>query len=360
VLDLHDVAVTTPTAIVGAQAAPAQPQVPVTAHLAGRTVSQVVLGGYPFLDFQPLAVNAAAGFAPSRLLSMSMSGPVSVFGAAGSAVMNATTDLSRRPAGQAQDGPASAQPPMEFAGRVPVMDVPLVARSMGVNVPLGAFAAQLKAARVAYPASPARRAAAAAAGDGAGSGDAGLDVNAELQTCGMSSLVSFAMSGQAGGSFTATFIPFQINRVCCLLCGVCGLSCGAEVCSGGAWRPVLLRLLWLTQAPLCTASFDTYTGAGAQHPGRHHCRAGVRTQGCHSSARSSWQACGPGGGAACCTGTAVRGAAACCSSECSVRGSKATGARRVSKHVCTSTSGMPTRGSLTAPRLLSRAHAGTF
>lgn len=204
-LDLGSVAVTTPTTVVGVQAGAAA-EVPVTALVSGRTVSKVELAGFSFLSFQALDVSAAAGFRPSKLLSLNMSGPVSAFGVTGRAIFNTSTNYGR-------SGSTDASSDMAFVGRLPAVDVPLMARSLGVSVPLGALGAQLRSARVAFPAaSSARTAGAPSQQQDSGSA---MDINAELQMCGMASSVSFVLSADQASSFSALFVPMQINRVSC-------------------------------------------------------------------------------------------------------------------------------------------------
>jgi len=201
-MDLSAVTITTPTAIVGTSSLNSSPA-PVTATLEGRTLSPVALNGFSFLQFGAMNISAATGFQPSQLKDLTLSGPLTAFGVPG------TASFSTSSGGVVQQEGSHA---VQLSAYLPSLDLPMLARSMGANMSLGAVGADLQSFRVQF--SPdARKATPTAARNSQDQSSLPLSVSAELRMLGMSSYVSFDLSAEQGASIAASFVAGQINRV---------------------------------------------------------------------------------------------------------------------------------------------------
>jgi hypothetical protein len=200
-VDLSSVVVTTPTAIVGVAGEDSKGSAPVTGELEGRVVSYLALEGASFFHFKAMDVKVKAGFQPLTLHDMKVSGPLTAFGVTG------TAEFSSSSGGVVQqEGGAAA---VELSTYLPSVDLPLMARSMGVNMSLGVLNADLKSLRAQISPDWARK----GPGDRSESGPASLAVAAELQMLGMSSYVNFDLTTQQAASISASFVAGQINKV---------------------------------------------------------------------------------------------------------------------------------------------------
>lgn len=233
-VDLSTVAVTTPTAIVGAsgQASGQTTSAPVTGQLGGNTVGAMGVGGLPFLQFGTLNVSATAGFQPLTLQDLRISGPLTAFGVSGTVEFSANSG----PVVQ-QDGAAAA---VDLMAYLPSVDLPLMARALGTNMSLGVLSANFKSVRAQTSSSAVLKAGAQGAKTGQDAGMPGLAVAAELEMIGMRSYVNFDLAAQQQASLAATFVAGQINRV--------------------SWAPCSLHAD-------CTAGYEHFLGPGGCHPG---------------------------------------------------------------------------------------------
>jgi hypothetical protein len=162
------------------------------------------MDGLAFLQLSTLNISAKAGFQPLALQDLRLQGALTAFGVAGTAEFSANSG----PVVQ-QDGTAA----VELSAYLPSVDLPLMARSLGANISLGALNANMKSVRARISGESLRKAATQVARPGQASGAPGLAVAAELQMLGMSSYVNFDLSGQQGAAVSASFVAGQINRV---------------------------------------------------------------------------------------------------------------------------------------------------
>lgn len=242
-VDLSAVKITTPTAIVGTQGGNSTPQqsAQVTAEVSGTVLSQVSLEGLSFLSFGPMNVSGKAGYEPMTLQELELSGALTAFGVAG------TASFVSSGGGSGGDGVVVPMPDAQQADAgvslltyVPSVDLPLMAQSLGANLSLGVISANVKNMRAQFSPTSApvvgRGRRARAAQDA--TGGVSLSVSGELQILGMSSYVSFDMSGEQGASIAATFVAGQINKV--------------------GWWGAYIRRLWDSRAVCCWCTQDVF------------------------------------------------------------------------------------------------------
>jgi hypothetical protein len=206
-VDLSSVVVTTPTAIVGVSGEDSKGSAPVTGELEGRVVSHIALDGANFLHFEAMDVSVKAGFQPLVLQDMKVSGPLTAFGVTGTAEFSSSSSSGGV---VQQEGGAAA---VELSTYLPSVDLPLMARSLGVNMSLGVINADMKSVRGQISPVWARKGSSSGAGARSESGPTSMAVAAELQMLGMSSYVNFDLAAQQATPISASFVAGQINKV---------------------------------------------------------------------------------------------------------------------------------------------------